>query len=56
MYSWECYSETMSFRQSFGQNEALNETQLPMFEQDIALPQSEGDLMTPHLLNLCSQK
>ena len=42
----------MSFRQSFGQNEALNETQLPMFEQDIALPQSEGDLMTPHLHNL----
>ena len=23
-----------------------------MFEQDNALPQSEGDLMTPHLLTL----
>ena len=48
----------MSFSQSFGQNEVLNETQLPwffissMFEQDSALPQSGGDLMTPHLRNL----
>ena len=58
MYSWECDSETMSFSPSFGQNEARNGTQLPLylffsiFEQDSALTQREGDLMTPHLLNL----
>ena len=48
----------MSFRQSIDHNEALNETQLPlyliflMYEQNSALPQSEGDLMTPRLFNL----
>ena len=31
MYSWECDSETMSFSQIFGHNEALNETQLPLY-------------------------
>ena len=57
MYSWECDSETMSFGQNFGRNEALNKTQLTLYffsmlDQNSALPQSEGDLMTPHLLNL----
>ena len=46
----------MSFSQDFSHNEAQHETQLPLhsllFVGNSALPQSEGDQMTPRLLNL----
>ena len=30
MYSWECDSESLSYSQHFGHNEAQNETHLPL--------------------------
>ena len=58
MYSWECNSETMSFSPNFWSKRgakrdiAIIVFTFSIFEQDSAPPQSEGDLMTPHLLNL----